>query len=213
MKKILFILFLQLNLIIEASMTRKRTTPIPSPSTVKRERKSGQAAAAPPKKKLGNPMMVKGNSLWRRVDPVNYPKLEFGNPSILWDKAVEYFEWVESNPLYESKVVIEMGQAGLIQLPKMQAMTIGGLCLFLGISMNSYHEYRRNKGPGFSEVVAQIDSTIYHQKFTGAAAGLFHAGIITRDLGLVERQDVTSAGEQINNTPTVIILPPKKQLG
>ena len=40
----------------------------------------------------------------------------------------------------------------------------------------------------FSELTAMIDSIIRTQKFEGAAADLFNANIISRDLGLVDRQ-------------------------
>lgn len=63
----------------------------------------------------------------------------------------------------------------------------------------------------FSAVINKIEEIIYQQKFEGAAVGLFNSNIIARDLGLRDKQDLTSNGEQIA-TPTAIqvqIIPPE----
>ena len=39
---------------------------------------------------------------------------------------------------------------------------------------------------------------MYSQKFEGASAGIFNHAIIARDLGLTERFDHTTKGEQMN---------------
>ena len=72
----------------------------------------------------------KGNKFWEArsshgVDP------KFADASDLWDACLEYFEWVESNPLEESRVAQSKGEPTIITLDKMRAMTITGLCVFL----------------------------------------------------------------------------------
>lgn len=68
------------------------------------------------------------------------------------------------------------------QLPKMRAMTIDGLCIFLDINVHTWHEYRSRDD--FLAVTMQAEAVIRSQKFSGAAADLLNANIIARDLGL-----------------------------
>ena len=74
----------------------------------------------------------KGNKFWEaRSSHGANPK--FAEPSDLWDACMEYFEWIERNPLKEAKVVQSGGKPKIIALDKMRAMTITGLCVFLDI--------------------------------------------------------------------------------
>jgi hypothetical protein len=81
----------------------------------------------------------------------------------------------------------DQGEARIVKVPKMRAMTIAGLCLHIGVTHETWCQYRK-RDEEFSEVTAMIDSIIRTQKFEGAAADLFNANIISRDLGLVDRQ-------------------------
>jgi DNA-packaging protein gp3 len=79
----------------------------------------------------------------------------------------------------------------LIEVPKMRAMSIGGLCIFLDIARPTWGEYR--KKDDFSVVCTRVEETIRAQKFEGASAELLNPSIIARDLGLAERQEHTGA--------------------
>lgn len=123
----------------------------------------------------------KGNKFWEARSS-HGRKPTFESPEQLWDAATQYFDWVAENPLQEAIVyqgVLNEDQAK----PLMRAMTIDGLCIFLGISHQSLHDYR-DKNKDFFEVVTEIKNVIREQKFTGAAAGLLNPNIIARDLGL-----------------------------
>ncbi|CAK7257714.1 MULTISPECIES: DNA-packaging protein [unclassified Shinella] len=112
----------------------------------------------------------------------------FAKPEDLWAAVVEYFEWVEANPLYEEKVF--NGKDGIVRatIAKMRAMTISGLCVFLDIARGTWDGYRER--PDFMHIVTRAEEIIRDQKFSGAAADLLNANIIARDLGLVDKQDV-----------------------
>lgn len=101
----------------------------------------------------------------------------------------EYFEWVEENPLKEAKAFSYQGKVVIGELSKMRAMTMQGMCIFLGIGTSTWADYR-NKDD-FSEVVEEIENIIYDQKFSGAAADLLNANIIARDLGLADKNEGT----------------------
>lgn len=111
----------------------------------------------------------------------------FQTPEILWESVLEYFEWVEANPLWEAKAFPYQGEVTIEYLPKMRAMTIIGLCLFLDITYETWMNYRARKD--FFRVIAQAEDHIRDQKFTGAAADLLNANIIARELGLSDKQE------------------------
>jgi len=112
----------------------------------------------------------------------------------LWEACVEYFEWIEANPLKEGKLFQFQGEIVDGEISKMRAMTIGGLCIFLGINRSTWQDYRTKDD--FSGIVEQVDEIIRDQKFSGAAAGLLNSNIIARDLGLKElsEQDIGNKG-------------------
>jgi hypothetical protein len=129
-----------------------------------------------------------GNQFWKARSSHGRKPI-FGSPDELWEACCEYFEWVEANPLYEAKAFASQGIVTTAELPKMRAMTLQGLFLFLDISAQAWTEYRTREG--FTEITKQIDDTIRTQKFAGAAAGLLNASIIARDLGLADRQELS----------------------
>lgn len=128
----------------------------------------------------------KGNKFWS-LRSSHGRKPIFPGQDALWEACVEYFEWVESNPLYEDQLVKFQGLAKHEPVAKMRAMTIAGLCLFLDISQQAWSEYRRREG--FGEVCTKAEEVIRTQKFAGAAADLLNANIIARDLGLADKQE------------------------
>ena len=134
--------------------------------------------------------LLPGNEFWKgRSSHGAKPKFE--DPDDLWAACVEYFEWVEANPLLEDKLIPFQGKAGHETVRKMRAMTITGLCGFLDISQRSWGHWRSNR-IDLSEVIERVESIIYQQKFEGAAADLLNANIISRELGLSDKKEHTS---------------------
>ena len=129
-----------------------------------------------------------GNQFWKARTKHGRDKL-FASADALWESCCEYFQWVEDNPLWEMKVTQYQGEVVNMPVPKMRAMTIGGLCIFLDVSHETWIQWR--KDDDFSEVIKQAEAIIYNQKLTGAAADLLNANIIARDLGLADKKDVT----------------------
>lgn len=142
-----------------------------------------------------------GNEFWKLRSKHGRNKL-FETPELLWEAACEYFQWCIDNPLYE--LDFRGKDATEVKLPKMRAFTMQGLCLYLDcntIYFNRFEHEQREKtddlSKDFCKIVTRIRETIYNQKFTGAAAGFLNANIIARDLGLVDKSDITSAGEKL----------------
>jgi len=129
----------------------------------------------------------KGNRFWEARSSHGRKPI-WDNPQELYDACVEYFEWVEANPLWETKPMIVNGEVYDAPTAKMRAMTIEGLCVFLGMHRSTWDEYKYKQD--FSDIVNLVNNTMYEQKLTGAASGLLVASIIQRELGLKEASDL-----------------------
>ncbi len=137
---------------------------------------------------------TEGNEFWKLRSKHGRDK-KFEKPEELWEAACEYFEWCESNPLYEVDFI---GKDALeVKKPKMRAFTWEGLELFIDI--HSLRDYKTNPDyKDFSQVVSKIEKVIYNQKFTGAAAGFLNANIIARDLGLADKKEVNKVIKKLD---------------
>lgn len=152
----------------------------------------------------------KGNQFWKLRSKHGRDKL-FASPDLLWGAASEYFEWCDSNPLME--VDYRGKDVTAVELPRMRAYTMEGLCLYLDVNVvyfNHFEEGLKNKEQSkekqdFSKVITRIRDIIYTQKFTGAAAGFLNANIIARDLGLKEKSDLTTDGRPIDSHMEVAV--------
>lgn len=129
----------------------------------------------------------KGNRFWEARSSHGRNPI-FGSPDELWSACAEYFDWIEENPLYETKAFAFQGVVTQEAIPKMRAMTIIGLCLFLDIDRSTWYALKAKEG--FSDITTRAEEVIYNQKFSGAAADLLNANIIARDLGLKEQSQV-----------------------
>lgn len=145
----------------------------------------------------------KGNQFWKARSKHGRDKI-FSSPDVLWESCVEYFEWCEENPLFEVQAFAYQGVVTQEPIPKLRAMTIQGLCLFLDISLKTWNDYRNSEThKDFLQVVTRAESVIYQQKFTGASAGLLNPNIIARDLGLADKKDHTSSDGSMSPKPSV----------
>lgn len=152
------------------------------------------------------PGFLPGNKVWR-LRKQHGRKLIFETPEDLQEACFQYFDWVDDNPLWEMKV---FGSGLKAKLPHPRAMTIDGLCVFLGVARMTWDNYRDRDA--FKEVCDLAESIMKDQKFAGAAAGLFNAAIIARDLGLSEKVDhkqdvqitvVDTYGDENHDPPSV----------
>lgn len=135
-----------------------------------------------------------GNKFWELRSKHGRDKL-FATPQLLWDAAVEYFEYCENNPLKEEKVFNYQGEIVRADIAKMRAMTLSGLCFYLKCNEAYFRTFKAQLPKDeqeFNTVISEIESVIYNQKFQGAAADLLNANIIARDLGLADKQEVQS---------------------
>ena len=147
----------------------------------------------------------KGHQLWRlRNDPVK-PK-KFPTPESLLEACKGYFQWLDDNPLPESRAFHHQGEITKTELDKMRMPTIEGLSVFIGMSKNSWYQYA--KRPKYQHVTQWVDAVIWDWRITGAAAGVLDPALISRLLGLAEKRDLTSSDGTMA-PPKVIKMVPK----
>lgn len=115
----------------------------------------------------------------------------FLDPEDMLREAFQYFQWMDTHPLQEATQYHYKGSIVNGSVDKMRPYTLKGLAVFLGCSTKSIIE--TGKDPRFADAVEYLMDVIYTQKFEGAAAGLLAANIITRDLGLAEKSELTGA--------------------
>ena len=138
---------------------------------------------------------MSGQQLWQIVEQRlksngGRPRT-FETPEAMFEAALAYFKWADANPLVEEKAFQFQGSPVMADINKMRPYTLKAFMLHAGSSYQSWSDYRARAE--FSEVVNMIDDTIRTQKFDGAVAGLMNPNIIARDLGLVDKQDLTSS--------------------
>lgn len=146
-----------------------------------------------------------GNQFWKLRSKHGRDKL-FETPELMWDAACEYFQWCVDNPFIKAEAkTVNIGdyqsKVEIAKLPVMKPFTIQGLCLYLDCNTVYFNQFEKgligkedDLSKGFSQVVTRIREVIYHQKFSGAAAGFFNANIIARDLGLKETSEIDHKG-------------------
>ncbi|NIB43804.1 DNA-packaging protein [Pseudomaricurvus alkylphenolicus] len=133
----------------------------------------------------------KGNRFWE-ARATHGRRKKYLKPEDLWKQCCEYFVWIEDNPLEAAELVKYQGEATVKRVPKMRAMTIGGLLIFIDCARRTWDNYKANED--FVEVITRVEEIIYEQKFAGAAAELLNPNIIARDLGLSDKREQELSG-------------------
>jgi hypothetical protein len=144
----------------------------------------------------------KGNRFWELRSKHGRDAI-FTDSDKMYQAAESYFLWCEENPLMEVAFVGK--DATRVEIPKMRAFTLEGLCLSFGSSASYWRQFKETKTAkkqGFTTVITRIEEIIRVQKFTGAAAGFLNPTIIARDLGLRDKQEIEHSGD-MNVSQTV----------
>jgi hypothetical protein len=135
-----------------------------------------------------------GNKYWMLADPekIGRPPM-FKNPKDLLQKAIDYFEWIDENPITTKRTTVSDKGVFVNQDELQRPYTWHGLYAFLGVCNLDHYKTKKE----FSDVLTHIDNIMRSQKFEGASAGIFNANIIARDIGLKEQTDVTTQGDKL----------------
>jgi len=127
-----------------------------------------------------------GNQFWKMRTKHGVDAM-IQSPHVLYESCVEYFEWIEANPMVEEKVGFSKGKTCRANVYHPRAMTIKGISSYLGITDKTWYDWRKNR-EDLIGVIDWAEQIIWEQKFSNAAAGLLNANIISRELGLADKQ-------------------------
>lgn len=135
----------------------------------------------------------KGNQLWKLRSKHGRDKL-FANPELLWEAALEYFQWCDDNPILSHDFIGKEGRSDYRE--KQRPYTIAGFCVYIDASREWWNRFKDSATPDFLQVLTRIEEIMYQNKFEGATVGIFNANIIARDLGLSEKTESKIQVEQ-----------------
>lgn len=120
------------------------------------------------------------------------------SPEQLMKLFVKYTEWAKANPI---KVKDWVGKDGdEVIREKEIPLTFKGfeVWLFENQVINDMGDYEKNSGKRYtkySPILTHIKRICYTHKFNGAAAGIFNQNIICRELGLMEKTQISGDSE------------------
>ena len=142
----------------------------------------------------------KNNQFWK-IRSSHGVEAIFTDPQKMWDAACEYFEWVDANPWVKVETRSKPNGDESTTTPTERPYTIGGLCVFLGVHSKYFNNFKTTKtyaeNKDFADIITRIEEIIYTQKFEGAAVGAFNATIMSRELGLTDKQEITDKRPQV----------------
>ena len=117
----------------------------------------------------------------------------------------EYFRWCDDNPWMKNEAVKSGDSAGMIiQVPTARPYSEIGFCAYHGLGEHYINQLGKTLENAETEEEKQLSYILTRarakcraQKFEGATVGAFNANIIARDLGMVDKKDITTGGDKI----------------
>lgn len=139
----------------------------------------------------------RGNRIWSTRKTWGPPPL-YAGPDELWAKCVEYFDWLDENPIIEQKAV---AGKGVVNVYRNHPPTIEGLCVHLGVSTKTWWDWRNDR-PDLVNVIARVDQMIRGDQIVGGLTDQYNSNLTARITGLADKSetDVTTKGEKLPTT-------------
>lgn len=138
----------------------------------------------------------KGNQMWKKRSKHGRDKI-ISSPELLEECLIEYLDSLEHTPFFEEKSHQFQGMIVRDAVARRRPPTLAGFCVFIGICTNTFDNLKKTKDPDFLRVIQLVEDIFFDEKFAGAASGVYNANIISRDLGLKDRSDVTTNDNDI----------------
>lgn len=121
----------------------------------------------------------------------------FDSAQQMLDECMEYFRWLDDNPLQLDNIVSDQGSPVRMPKLKQRAPTIGGMCLFLGISQRKWGAYRQSEDEDIRTICEIVDEMIRERKFAYGAASEFSARLISMDLGMTAKMSLEGGASPV----------------
>ena len=139
----------------------------------------------------------KGNKYWKLRGKHGRDRI-IEDPFLLSENIDEYFLWCLDNPIiqidYRGKDLTE------IELPLPRVFKKEELARFVGLSEWRLLEDLKKISKDFSQVIKETENIIADQKYTYAVVGIFNSNIVSRDLGLTDKTDLTTNGKDLQQS-------------
>lgn len=135
--------------------------------------------------------------------PVGRPR-KYPTPEALQAKCQEYFDWCEANPILKHDIKVAGGVLQDVYIEKKRMTTIQGLCLHLQVNRTTWNAWRA-ENPEYSEVISWAEDYMDNLKISYAAADELNANIISRLMGLADKQDHSSSDGTMSPKPTISV--------
>jgi hypothetical protein len=120
-------------------------------------------------------------------------KRMFEDGEALLNAFDEYAEMIRDDKMLEEKLHFDKdGNSSYASLGRMRAMSLAGFRRFLGVGKTAFEKWMKER-EDLQEAFELIRDAMFDQKFSGAAAGLLKEGIVMRDLGMVDRQELSAS--------------------
>jgi len=152
-----------------------------------------------------------GNRLWSTRKTWG-PEPIFAGPDDLWPRCVEYFDWLDENPILQQK---EVSGKGVVTVRKNHPPTIEGLCVHLGIGERTWR-YWRERRSDLLPVITRVDQMIRGDQIVGGLTDQYNPNLTARITGLTDKiendhksSDGTmspKAGLDVSGMPTEVLL-------
>jgi hypothetical protein len=116
----------------------------------------------------------------------------FSTPDEYRSAIQRYFDWCDANPIMKNEALKSGPDAGrIIQIPTQRPYLIEGLCDYLEMSVQTFHNYENNEiYKDFFEVSAWARNKIFTQNLSHGYVGGFDAGLVARKLGIADKQEM-----------------------
>lgn len=117
------------------------------------------------------------------------------------EKFAEYVEWMNAHPYEIETIEKGMTEKGIINKRKVERrarlLTVQGFVSFIGMTREWWKELDNAKTQDFLPLKAKITDFIEKEQLSGASAGLFKENIVSRLLGLKDKQEIEATGNGV----------------
>jgi cellulase/cellobiase CelA1 len=121
-------------------------------------------------------------------------------PEQLWQFFMDYIAKLKANPFTVKDWVGK--DAEMVKREKEKPVTMEGFRCYgyeLGLTFKHYFDNIENRYSDFCTICLRIKEYIRNEQIQGGMAGIYNPSITQRLNGLVEKTDVTTGGEKIEN--------------
>ena len=120
----------------------------------------------------------------------------FETPEEFERKAMDYIQWVKSNPVMKTITASFQGEITYDKVPHTRGMTQFGLAAHMGVGVSTLKDY--GKKDEFSAIYKKVDTIIKAWNADLALTGEINQALVARLDGHVDSTDLTTNGESMN---------------